>query len=321
MPFDSASSTSIGSRVGFSQLGSAEKKRTSQGVFPLMRQTSSPPPRHRAFLLPNNDTISWNNTGQQSVRHAAPKNGSLDANNLTPREDSGNMSSVTIEDSQNAKNVLQATGMPVSSAKTLSSDNVQQVSTSPMQELRSGKEIISCVGKLRENMERWKLKFKVNTQIDCVRQNERYNETIDILGRFGGMATLGTEWRCLKKGSVIGCFEDKTPIGLLAISREKKQHRAYIELVVTHPDSRGIGINLIEQSVQLSKKWGFNGNIALRANNKSAKEFFLGLGFIPNSTNLNSTIDPSKDIILNPESRSDIWCQHKDEWRIKKYLE
>ncbi len=302
MPLKPASSTSTGLRVEGWQLPGADKR--LQDALPLVvRQTNSPPPRHRSLSFPNNDNISWNHTDQQPVRHVDPKNRSFDANSF------------------NSTDSKMSASFAKAQAAGTAELNLQSSPTPPIRELLSEEEVISAVNKMTENINKdWKkikqLVSKPDPQrTEQIKWNKRIQETTDILTRFKEQATLfGNKWSCLKDGSIFGYFVDDQPVGLIAMLKATVPE---VDLLVTHPGLQGCGGILIERAVQLSKKWGGDGKLTLYADNKNAKQAYLSLGFRVNSqdSEFDLTFDPA-----NINSTNNIWCTHNGELRLERYI-
>lgn len=190
---------------------------------------------------------------------------------------------------------------------------------SRIQVLKSNKEIISCMDKIKNNTERWKRTelSESETRADRpVSTNKRYKETVRIL-KFLKEKITSKRWGCLEEGAVIGSFTSNgQPVGLLALYRDSIPE---IELVVTDPNSRGYGAALIQDAVQQSERWGENGKLVLRVESKSMKSFYTKLGFVPREDADNFTLNPQKDLILVPAKRSDLWDRRNNIWHLKKH--
>ncbi|PWU09712.1 MAG: hypothetical protein C5B47_03080 [Verrucomicrobia bacterium] len=190
--------------------------------------------------------------------------------------------------------------------------SLQWNSKSRLNGLGSKKEITFCLEKIKNNTERWKKSMPV-AKGDA--SYKRYKETIRIL-KFLKEKITAPSWSCLEDGTVIGGFtSEKQPIGLLALYRDSIPE---IELIVTDPHSKGYGAALIQKAVQQSDQWGADGKLVLRVESKSMKNFYVKLGFSSREDPSDFTLNPQKDLILDPATRLDLWVKADNIWCLRK---
>lgn len=141
-------------------------------------------------------------------------------------------------------------------------------------------------------------------------------------------ASWSNEWKeCLEEteimlsemyssdGPLEKCFAHfwhENPVALMVLNNNINSQYANIEHIVSHPGVTGAASFLIEQAVNQSVTWGYDGNLRLSSISEDASLAYENMGFI------NLAGSGPGEMLLFPADSPEKWQQEGSCWKLKQ---